>query len=100
MVRPLFAALIVAAILTPVVFRRQRRKAGLSAGALTPRFRRRLFATMGISTLLLVIGLSGMAFADNGDSNGTKTGVSDAQVETVLPSKTPEAETLKSPRRV
>ena len=90
MLRPLFVALIVAAILTPVLFRRQRRRAGLQAGALTPRFRRRLFVTMGLSALLLVVGLSGMAFADNGDSTGDKTGVSKTEVTAVVPiGKTP-----------
>ena len=94
MLRPLFVALIVAAILTPVVFRRQRRRAGLQAGALTPRFRRRLFVTMGVSTILLVIGLSGMAFADNGDPNGSKTGASSAEVELVHPAATKTADNL------
>ena len=94
MLRPLFVALIVAAILTPAVFRRQRRKAGLQAGALTPRFRRRLFVTTGLSAIVLVIGLSGMAFADNGDATGAKTGVSKDQVTAVVPvGKTPSEST-------
>ena len=84
MLRPLFVALIVAAILTPVLFRRQRRRAGLQAGALTPRFRRRLFVTMGLSTVLLVVGLSGMAFASNGDSGGTTTGTSKTEVNAIV----------------
>ncbi len=85
MLQPLFIALIVAAILAPALFRRQRRKAGLQAGALTPRFRRRLFVTMGLSAVLLVVGLSGMAFADNGDPNGAKTGISKTEVTNVVP---------------
>ena len=90
MLRPLFVVLIVAALLSPVIFRRQRRRAGLQAGHLTPRFRRRLFATMGLSAMFLIVGLAGVAFADNGDATGANTGTSKAQVETVTPAgKTP-----------
>ena len=92
MLRPLFVVLIVAALLSPVIFRRQRRRAGLQAGHLTPRFRRRLFATMGLSAMFLIVGLAGVAFADNGDATGANTGTSKAQVETVTPAgKTPAA---------
>lgn len=94
MLRPLFVVLIVAAMLAPLVFRRQRRKAGLAAGDLTPRFRRRLLATMALSTMLLVVGLAGVAFADNGDPTGAKTGTSETQVETVLPAKTSAADAV------
>ncbi len=98
MLRPLFAALIVAALLVPVVFRRQRRKAGLSAGHLTPHFRRRLFATMGLSTILLVVGLTGVAFADNGDANGSKTGVSKDQVTAITPAGMTQPDTIETLR--
>ncbi len=91
MLRPLFAVLIVAALLTPVLFRRQRRRAGLTAGHLTPHFRRRLFVTMGLSTMFLVVGLAGMAAADNGDPTGL-AGVSEAGVESILPADTPKAD--------
>ncbi len=99
MLRPLFVVLIVAALLSPVIFRRQRRRAGLQAGHLTPRFRRRLFATMGLSTMFLIVGLAGVAFADNGDSTGANTGNSKDQIELVTPAgKTPAAtsDTLRS----
>ena len=88
------ACLIAAALLVPVLFRRQRRRAGLRAGALTPRFRRRLIATMVLSVLLLSVGLAGAAYADNGDPNGSKTGISQEQVNTVFPSKTPEKDSV------
>src|SRR4051794_36041773 len=84
MLRPLFVALIAAALLMPVVFRRQRRRAGLQAGALSPRFRRRLFATVGISTLLLVVGLTGVAVASDGDSGGTTTETSKTEITAVV----------------
>ena len=72
MLRPLIVvALVVAALLLPVLFRRQRRRAGLRAGALTPKFRRRLLVTMVLSVLMLVVGLVGIAGADNGDPNGS-----------------------------
>ena len=98
MLRPLFVVLIVAALLTPVIFRRQRRRAGLEAGHLTPRFRRRLFATMGLSAALLVVGLTGVAFADNGDATGTKTGISKDQVTTVVPEGKTSDETVSTLR--
>ena len=92
--RELFVCLIAAALLVPVLFRRQRRRAGLRAGELTPRFRRRLIATMVLSVLLLSVGLAGAAYADNGDPNGSKTGISQEQVNTVFPSKTPEKDSV------
>ena len=98
MLRPLFVVLIVAALLTPVIFRRQRRRAGLEAGHLTPRFRRRLFATMGLSAALLVVGLTGVAFADNGDATGTKTGISKDQVTKVVPEGKTRDETVSTLR--
>ena len=98
MLRPLFVVLIVAALLTPVIFRRQRRRAGLEAGHLTPRFRRRLFATMGLSAALLVVGLTGVAFADNGDATGAKTGISKDQVTTVVPEGKTNDETVSTLR--
>ncbi len=100
MLRPLFVVLIVAALLTPVIFRRQRRRAGLEAGHLTPRFRRRLFATMGLSAALLVVGLTGVAFADNGDATGAKTGISKDQVSVVSPAGKSTEDTVASIRSV
>jgi Amt family ammonium transporter len=85
MLRSLFVAALAAALLLPVLFRRQRRRAGLTAGALTPRFRKRLAATVAISALLLVVGLAGIAGADNGDRNGSHTGNSREEVTAVTP---------------
>lgn len=84
MLRSLFIAALVAAVLLPVLFRRQRRRAGLRAGALTPRFRRKLLVTMAISTLLLVVGLAGVAVASNGDSSGTTTGGSKQEINAIV----------------
>lgn len=98
MLRPLFVVLIVAALLTPVIFRRQRRRAGLQAGHLTPRFRRRLFATMGLSAILLIVGLTGVAFADNGDATGAKTGVSKDQVTLITPAGKAPSDTIDTLR--
>src|SRR3954470_17155495 len=84
MLRPLLVALIATALVMPVVFRRQRRRAGLRAGALTPRFRRRLFATVLLSSLLLVVGIAGVAAASDGDSSGTTTGSSKTEVTAVV----------------
>ncbi|MEI7547915.1 MAG: hypothetical protein WCK21_07645, partial [Actinomycetota bacterium] len=71
--RSVFLCLIVAALLLPAIFRRQRRRAGLRAGELTPRYRRRLLACVGLSAGLLIVGVSGIAVADNGDRNGSNT---------------------------
>ena len=92
--RQLFICLIAAGLLVPVLFRRQRRRAGLQAGALTPHFRRRLVATILLSVVLLSVGLAGAAYADNGDPNGSKTGISAEQIDTVFPSKTPEKDSV------
>jgi Amt family ammonium transporter len=98
MLRPLFVTLIVAAVLIPVLFRRHRRRAGLRAGALTPRFRRRLFATVALSMLLLVVGLAGTAFASNGDASGTSTGTSRTEVTAVVAKGKTDAETIDNVR--
>jgi ammonium transporter, Amt family len=99
MLRAVFATFIVAAILIPAVFRRQRRRAGLTAGALTPRFRRRLFATVGLSVILLVIGLAGTAFASNGDASGTSTNTSKAEVSAVVVKGKTTGETVENLRK-
>ena len=92
MLRPLIVAALAAALLLPVLFRRQRRRAGLRAGALTPKFRKRLLVTMVLSVLMLVVGLVGIAGADNGDPNGSTTGVSKTEITTiVVPGKTQNA---------
>ena len=88
MLRFLFISLIAASLLAPVIFRRQRRRAGLMPGALTPKFRKRLLITLSLSALLLVTGLTGVGLADNGDPSGAKTGISPTQVETVYPKDT------------
>src|SRR6478672_7905790 len=92
MLRPLIVVALATALLLPVLFRRQRRRAGLRAGALTPRFRKRLVVTMVLSVLMLVVGLVGIAGADNGDSSGTTTGVSKTEVNAVVvPGRTQNA---------
>src|SRR4051794_29918264 len=93
--RTVFWCCAVAAILLPAIFRMQRRRAGLRAGALTPRYVRRLLVMLTISVALLVIGLAGIAFADNGDPNGANTGISQEQVEAVYPAATPASDSTK-----
>jgi ammonium transporter, Amt family len=87
--RSVFLCCVVAALLVPALFRLQRRRAGLRAGALDTRHRRRLFACLGLSAGLLVIGVTGVATADNGDRTGANTGVSQTQVEALYPADTP-----------
>ena len=86
--RSIFLCSIVGAMLVPVLFRRARRRAGLRAGELTPTYRRRLVACLSLSAALLVVGVSGVAMADNGDRNGSQTGVSAAQVQALYPADT------------
>ena len=69
----LFECLIAAAFVLPAVFRWQRRRAGLRAGGLTPQFQKRLIGFTLLSSLMLVFGLAGMAHAENGDPDGSKT---------------------------
>ncbi len=92
--RPIYLCLVVGALLLPALFRRQRRRAGLSAGALSPRYTKRLFAMLGLSAVLLIVGLSGVARADNGDKNGSQTGVSQTQVQALYPADTPPDQQL------
>ncbi len=100
MLRPLFVTFVVAAVLLPALFRRQRRRAGLCAGALDHRFRRRLFATVALSVVLLVVGLAGTAFASNGDAGGTKTGGSKAEVTAVVATGKSTDQTVDNVRAV
>ncbi len=83
---PLFATMVALALIVPVLFRRQRRRSGAAPGA--PTWRRRAIAVTGLSALLLVVGLGGIAAADNGDPNGTSTPPASAS-QTVLPKDTP-----------
>jgi hypothetical protein len=85
MLRLLVISLFAAALLAPAMFRRQRRRAGLKAGELTPVFRKRLLVMTLVSSMLLVGALTGVAVADNGDPTGAKTGISPTQVESVYP---------------
>ena len=55
---------------------------------------KRAAVVLAISTLLLVVGLAGVASADNGDPNGAKTGISAGQVETVYPADTPAKDSI------
>ena len=88
MLRLLVISLFAAALLAPAMFRRQRRRAGLKAGELTPVFRKRLLVMTLVSSMLLVGALAGVAVADNGDPTGAKTGISPTQVESVYPADT------------
>ena len=89
-----FACMLAAAILIPALFRRQRRRAGQQAGALSPRYRRRAIGAFFASVAFLGIGMLGVASADNGDPTGGSTGISSAEVETVLPADTPPEDAL------
>jgi ammonium transporter, Amt family len=55
---------------------------------------RRAAAVFALSTVLLVVGLAGVASADNGDPNGAKTGISSGQVEAVYPADTPANDSI------
>jgi Amt family ammonium transporter len=92
-VLPLAAVALTAAFLLPAMFRRQRRRAGLAAGALPRRWRRRLLAVTGLSMVMLVGGLAGVAAAD-GDPTGANTPDPKTAVETVVPADTPASEQL------
>ncbi len=63
------------ALLVPAMFRRQRRKAGLQAGALPQRWRRRLAATTALSMALVIGGLATSASlaSAEGDPTGADT---------------------------
>ena len=100
MLRSIFVVLVAASLLVPVLFRRQRRRAGLRAGSLTPRFRRKLLVTMVVSAALLVVGLAGVAVADGGDRNGSQTGVSTEQVDAISPAAETPGQTVTSIRAV
>src|SRR6478609_4617863 len=84
MLRPLIVVALAGALLLPVLFRRQRRRAGLRAGALTPKFRKRLVVTMVLSVLMLVVGLVGIAGADNGDATGSHPGTSKTEINAIV----------------
>ena len=71
-VRSLLVVALVAAFLLPAMYRRQRRRAGQRAGELSPTWRKRLVAVTGLSMVILVGGLAGVAAAD-GDPNGANT---------------------------
>ena len=69
------AAVLALALLIPAMFRRQRRKAGLSAGELTPTWRRKAIAMTALSMAVVVGGvgaMAGIASAD-GDPTGANT---------------------------
>jgi ammonium transporter, Amt family len=55
---------------------------------------KRLLAVLTLSSLMLVVGLAGVASADNGDPNGSQTGISPGQVETVYPADTPAKDSI------
>src|SRR4051812_21127092 len=78
----------------PAVFRWRRRKAGLRAGELTPRYRRRAIAMFLASVVFLVVGLAGVASASNGDPNGLKTGTDQPSVTAIVPQGTPPGRVL------
>ena len=72
------------------MFRRQRRKAGLEAGQLTPAWRKKLLATTGLSMLVVVGGLG--ALAGTAHADGDKTGANTPAV--VAPSSDAPAPTI------
>ncbi|HEY5013697.1 MAG TPA: ammonium transporter [Acidimicrobiia bacterium] len=57
---------------------------------------KRLLAMLAISSVLLVTASAGVAFADNGDANGSRTGVSPAQVQSVYPPGTPAKDSIST----
>lgn len=89
----LAAVALTAAFLLPAIFRRQRRRAGLTAGSLPRQWRRRALAVTGLSMVLLLGGLGGVAAAD-GDPTGANTPDPAAAAESVVPADTPAAEQL------
>jgi Amt family ammonium transporter len=54
-----------------------------------------LLAVLALTVVLFVVGFAGTASADGGDPNGSKTGISPAQVETVYPADTPASDSIK-----
>jgi len=68
MLRPLIVAALAAALLLPVLFRRQRRRAGLRAGALTPKELSgyRLFKSLGCVSCHQGVNVGGNLFQRHG----------------------------------
>ena len=90
-VRTLLTAALVAGFLLPVVFRRQRRRAGIVRGQLTPTWRKRLLLVTGLSMVIVVAGVAGVASAD-GDPNGANTPPPATAAASVLPANTPPSD--------
>jgi Amt family ammonium transporter len=86
--------LLVAALLTPAVFRWRRRRAGMRAGELTPRYRSRAIAVFFASLAFLVLGLTGVASASHGDPTGSKTGTDQTSINAVVPQGTSPGQVL------
>jgi len=79
--------LVTTALLLPALHRRHERRAARASGQpLTPTSRRRLFAVLGLSSLLLVGGLAGGAYAAGGDPSGGNTSIGTDQI---VPAGTP-----------
>jgi Amt family ammonium transporter len=71
-IQTVLAVALAVGLLLPALFRRQRRRAGISAGSLPPSWRRRMLAVTGLSMVIVVGSLAGVAFAD-GDPTGANT---------------------------
>ncbi len=77
---------LVVGFLLPALYRRQRRRAGLAAGSLTPSWTRKLLAVTGLSMVVVVGSIAGVAAADN-DPTGAAT-----PTAAVVAKDTPKAE--------
>ena len=86
-VRGFLVAVLAVAFLLPAMFRRQRRRAGITVGQLTPTWRKRLIAVTGLAMVVLVGGLAGVAAAD-GDPTGANTPDTKTAVASVIPDGT------------
>src|SRR4051794_24526167 len=81
--RPFLMTLFTLALLLPALYRRHQRRTGATAAPVASRGGRIFVAAMALLILLGVTG--GVASAENGDRDGSKTGT---HVENVLPADT------------
>jgi len=83
---PVFWSLLTLSLLLPAMYRRQRRRAGFTAGEVP--MRRRALVVTAASVLMLAVGLGSVAMADTGDPTGVHTGNQPTDVQSVLPTNT------------